>query len=456
MVVVQAAKLDLPKSPPSLSLSSPHISSLLYEPHSLSLALMHSDSSFSLYPSFSPFSLPSHSPTLDFPQTFIPSPSSSATFLRLQNPNPNSTPRVLFLVASPHRAGAAVHLRFWILRKSRSFVKAQVVCNQSGLRFDSRKVGVVFDVNHGVSIQLVGSINVFAMYSVSNCKIWVFAVKMAGDEDDDGVTVKLMKCAVIDCCKPVSAISVSFGFLILGEENGVRVFPLRPLVKGRVRKQKNLNSRVNNDRIVGQRSSLPNGVIQKMNDSDDLSSNSVIRSSYRVGGEGIVENSSNGYPEGKIDKHGDRVKPRSMKLRQDCKGGGVCFVAFKSKEVENFQSTKPLNSAKAISIDALSATKFMILDSLGGLHLLCLSSPVLGPEIPCHMNCLTSAMEVQKLAVLPDTSTRTETIWLSNGHHSVHMMTLSDPDTSVNESDKENSEEKPMQFSGSIFAYAIS
>ena len=38
--------------------SSPHITSLLFNPHTLSLALMHSDSSFSLYPSISLLSLP--------------------------------------------------------------------------------------------------------------------------------------------------------------------------------------------------------------------------------------------------------------------------------------------------------------------------------------------------------------------------------------------------------------
>ncbi|XP_028216257.1 uncharacterized protein LOC114398269 isoform X5 [Glycine soja] len=42
-----------------------------------------------------------------------------------------------------------------------------------------------------------------------------------------------MRCAVIECSRPVFSVSVAFGFLILGEENGVRVFGLRRLVKGR-------------------------------------------------------------------------------------------------------------------------------------------------------------------------------------------------------------------------------
>lgn len=39
--------------------------------------------------------------------------------------------------------------------------------------------------------------------------------------------VKLMRCAVIECSVPVWSISVSSGVLILGEDNGVRVFNLR-------------------------------------------------------------------------------------------------------------------------------------------------------------------------------------------------------------------------------------
>ncbi|RVW44863.1 hypothetical protein CK203_087083 [Vitis vinifera] len=215
MIEVQACKLSLPR--PSFS-SLPPITSLLFEPHSNSLALMHSDSSFSLYPSLSPFSPPSpqsQAPTL----TLVPPPSSFATFLLLQNPRPNSgahNPRVLFVVAAPHRAGAAVILRFYVLQKTQLFTKAEVFCTQRDLQFDP-KLGVLFNANHGVSVKL----------------------------GDDGVVLKLRKCAVIDCGVPVFSISVSGEFLILGEENGVRVFQLRPLVKGWIRKEqresKNLN-----------------------------------------------------------------------------------------------------------------------------------------------------------------------------------------------------------------------
>ena len=313
MVVVQASKLNLPNP----SLSSPHITSLLFDPHSLSLALMHSDSSFSLYPSISLLSLTS----LPSPQTLIPPPSSSSTFLRLlQNPNPNS--RSLFIVSGPYRGGSQVLLRFYILRnKTNSFVRARVLCNQRGLRFDEEKLGVLVDVKHGVSVRVSGSVNFFAMYSVSSSKIWVFGVKTLGDEDEDGVIVKLMRCAVIECSRPVSAISVSFGVLILGEENGVRVFDLRRLVKGgRVRKGdssgSNLSLSLENGKLLNEKSfeegrgglnnlRLPNGV------SGGHYAKFVAGKS---GGEGAQEFTCNGYLDGGMDKH--------------CVSGEFCLVIW--------------------------------------------------------------------------------------------------------------------------------
>lgn len=292
---------------------------------------------------------------------------------------------------------------------------------------------MVFNVNHGVSIKLVGSVNVFAMYSVSNGKVWVFAVKMMDDE----VTLKLMKCAVIDCCVPVFAVSVSFGYLMLGEENGVRVFALRPLVKGRVKRHRgegrDLNEGLNNGKLEGQRLNLPNGVHQTIRRND---------------GQGSLEISCNGYIEGKSDKHFDTVKLKSVKLRQDSNRGSSCFVAFKNKEVNSDKLINvPLQSAKAISIQALSPNKFLILDSDGQLHLLCVSLPVVGSEIHCHVKQLTNTMKVEKLAVLPDLSTRTQTVWISDGCHTLHMLALSDMDASVGDSDNKDSEEKLVGIS---------
>lgn len=176
-------------------------------------------------------------------------------------------------------------------------------CNQRDLKFDKNKSGVVFSVNHGVSVNLIGSINVFAMYSISNRKVWVFAVKMAGDEEDDGVNIKLMKSAVIDCSVSVFSISVSFGFLILGEDNGVRVFQLRPLVKGKLKKHHRLLN-------------LPNGKIQAINGGDGFHSNSSSSKIMKV--EKNVQLSYNGHlVERRINKHADSAADCALYLQQN-------------------------------------------------------------------------------------------------------------------------------------------
>lgn len=103
-------------------------------------------------------------------------------------------------------------------------------------------------------MKLSGGINVFSLYSVSNSKIWVFAVSLIGNEGT-GEALKLMKCAVIDCCLPVFTIEVLFGFLFLGEENGIRVFPLQQLVKGNYKKEKK-----NSGRRYNLKNGLTNGI----------------------------------------------------------------------------------------------------------------------------------------------------------------------------------------------------
>lgn len=294
-------------------------------------------------------------------------------------------------------------------------------------------------MSHGVSVKLAASVNVLAMYSVSNSKIWVFAVKMAGDDDGDGVAVRLMKCSVIEWNVPIWSISVSFGYLMLGEDSGVRVFPLRPLVKGRVKKQRR-ESKSLNGRLEGQPLNFSNGVSRESDETHSKSESGINNSgggSTCLDGT-VTETFCNSYLEGKLNTQPASVKLRSANLKQDT---GACFVAFDNKEVASSKS-----ATKAISIGTLSPNMFLVLDSVGDLHVLHLSNPILGSKITCYMRRLTHNMKVQKLAVFPDISTRTQTIWISDGFHSVHLMAVSDMDSSANENDKNNSEEKPMQI----------
>lgn len=267
----------------------------------------------------------------------------------------------------------------------------------------------MLSVPHGVSIRLFGSVNVFAMYSVSNKKIWVFALRMV-ESGDTGVSLKLMRCAEIECSKPVFSISMSFGFLLLGEENGVRLFRLRPLVKGRVKK----HCKENNNSDNGKK--LPNGVI-----------------------------CSNVYIKGKSQKHSDSAKSKSVKLKQDSKEYGACFVEFENKEIGT--NKEGLQLAKASSVQALSADKFLVLDSNGDLHLLRLSNTTIASEIPLTMKQLPSTMKIQKLAVLPDIPTKTQYVWISDGHHTVHALAFPGADVSDSESNIKQCEDQQTQCS---------
>ncbi|MCD7462370.1 hypothetical protein HAX54_048369 [Datura stramonium] len=473
-MVVEAHQLLLPKPPffyPSFPSPPPHFSSFLFEPSSLSLALFHSDSSISLYPSFSPLSLSSFPP----PQTAVPPPISAASFLLLRNPNPIT----IFLLSSPVSGGSAVLLRFYVLNSTRkSFTPAKVVCNHRDLKFDESKFGVVFGVSHGVSVKLVADVNVFALYSISNGKLWVFAVKHLGGDE-----LKLMKCAVIDCSLPVFSISVSFGFLILGEDNGVRVFPLRPLIKGRVKKEKGATKKGSNgglekDRMEIKKLPLRNGMIHGIYAeicSADGSKLTCMETELKFPSNGVLDQ--------RIENRSESAKLRSVRLRQDSREGIANFVAFKNKD-DNFELIKiPAKSAKAIDIQALSSTKFLILDSEGNLHLLFLATSVHASETPYHMKQLTHNMKVRKLAVLPDSSARSQTVWMSDALHTIHMIAVTDMDASVNQTDSKDPAEKAVQTSvvkaifssekvqeiaafsantilllgqGSMFAYAIS
>lgn len=98
------------------------------------------------------------------------------------------------------------------------------------------------------------------------------------------------------------------------------------------------------------------------------------------------------------------MKQSSIRLRQDSSEGGACFVPFAADEVGSSSSTRMLLMlVKAISIQALSPKKFVILDSAGDLHLLHLSNSAIGSDT-FRMQQLPHIMKVQKLAILPDVS----------------------------------------------------
>lgn len=93
-------------------------------------------------------------------------------------------------------------------------------------------------------------------------------------------------------------------------------------------------------------------------------------------------------------------------MKQDTEGDLSCFLAFNVMEVENYESAKiAVESAKAISIQAVSSKKFLVLDSAGVVHLVHLHNSVHGSDFSYNIEQLTRTMKVRKLAVLPGTCT---------------------------------------------------
>ncbi|EPS59689.1 hypothetical protein M569_15117 [Genlisea aurea] len=348
--VFEARELSLPKP---LYAQTPKISSFIYDPVSASMALRHFDSSFSLYFNFSPISNPNFPP----PKAVVPCPTSAAAFLHIRTGS-STIADTVFVASSPvlHPSPGTL-LCFYLLRGHR-FVKVDVVSNHRDLEFDKAKGGVMFKVVHGVSVKLSAGVNVFTLYSVSNAKIWVFAVRLVVDEGGREA-LKLLKCAVIDCCFPVFTVGILFGILVLGEENGVRIFPLKYLING------NRNATI----LQG--------------------------------------------------------KPKCMKLVQDSRSVRVVFVAFEEKDEEEPSiSTKTTRKSvvKAVSVHALSTCHFVVVDSVGDAHILCLSSSEQPSRSPFRMKRLPSTMKVQKTAVYHDATSVTDKLWISDGIHSVHLV----------------------------------
>ncbi|XP_042379792.1 uncharacterized protein LOC121972181 [Zingiber officinale] len=426
---LQASRLPLPiSSSPAAS-----VSSLLYEPSSRSLALMLDDLSAFLYPSLTPtrFPGPSH--------TAVPPPSTAACFLRLL---PSS--RILFLAASPLAAGSSLQLRVWILL---SHGGSGTAFNPARLDFrnDRGRFAVAFSLRHGHTIRLAGSVNAFVIHSVAVNQIWVFSAKLAAGEEE---TVHLMKCAVVELTLPIYSIKLSMGFMLLGEVDGIRVFPLRPLIKGQL-----LKSRVS----AVKKASASIGDLCKKNLPNIIKSSLVPEESgIHCGCEHSGKNSA-------IEEKGD--KPKTVRVRQDSGDLYSFFVFIKPAELQSCKGSKSNPaSLKAVCIHVLSEKKYLILDSAGGLHFLNFNESGMALEFnakssmpfkDAHAYQLEKFMEVQLLAVLPDISSKTQYSWLSDGEYSIHLISMEDADVDADAGviDKDGSKQKSTVVSvmGAIF-----
>ncbi|KAL6007593.1 hypothetical protein ACLOJK_033092 [Asimina triloba] len=407
LMVTHACKLSLPQAHPTSV-----VSSLLFESTSRSLALMCTDSSVLLHHPISISSSSSSSPSL--PPTLIPPTATSACFLRLHQSSAAAVARVIFLAVGPHRS--SIFLRAWILRRNDGFAPAQL-----NLRHRDRNPvssGVVLDLSHGFSIKVAGSVNVFVVHSPAAKKIWVLSARLI-DSEDGQTGIDLMKSAVIECTAPVCSVFVSPGFLILGEERGVRVFLLKLIAKGRASRKDRILARkrvkedLNNELLWTRVKNLrKNGSIAT------IGSDPVIHMKnagiFCNGGLEAPLDVPSDIHEGKAEADRVSAKHKTVKLRQDSGELGSFFVAFKVLEPECLRCKQAVPTPlKAASIHSLAPKRFLVLDSVGDVHVLNLHNIVLGSEVTeqtatlskdCHMWHLECPMKARMLAVLPDTS----------------------------------------------------
>ncbi|KAL2628517.1 hypothetical protein R1flu_013203 [Riccia fluitans] len=195
----------------------------------------------------------------------------------------NIRSRVYFLTSQPAKGGSCIDLHAWhceapcfspaiveLDRSARSCRGPESTCRDHDRqgRLVSERGAVRLDIPHGMVMKMVASINVVVVYSIAAGKIWVLAAKHVGlpelDKDqgsrsfrgsglspvekdldtglscrkaesgrDDGSSehLLLMKCAVLECSKPVYSLYSSPQHLLLGEAGGVWIWPLRPLIK---------------------------------------------------------------------------------------------------------------------------------------------------------------------------------------------------------------------------------
>ncbi|KAE8821318.1 atherin-like [Hordeum vulgare] len=211
---LNAHRLPLPPAP-----SPP--TSLLLAPAPFparAFALLFPDASARLFaslPAPTPAASPAPAPTP------VPSPLAAAACFALLLPSSH----LLFLSAHPAPSSPAVHLRAYSLASGR-FAPAPL----SFKRHVSPSALPLHGLPFGLGVRLAAGVNAVALLSLAAGQIWVLAPRMAADRR----TLELHKCAVIQLepTRPVYAMEVAMGRLLLGEAGGVRVFPLRSLMKG--------------------------------------------------------------------------------------------------------------------------------------------------------------------------------------------------------------------------------
>ncbi|KAL5226452.1 hypothetical protein ABZP36_014717 [Zizania latifolia] len=380
-------------SPPTSLLLAPRPSP------SRALALLFPDFSARLFPS-----LPTPSPASSPAPTVVPAPLAAAACFVLLLPSSH----LLFLSAHPSPSSPVLHLRAYTLSSGR-FSPAQLSFKRQASASGLPLHGLPF----GLGVRLAGGVNAVALLSLAAGQIWVLAPRMAADRR----TVELHKCAVVELepARPVYVMEVAMGRLLLGEAGGVRVFPLRDLMKSGIERE-------------GRKESVAAAVKKSLYKKNGILNGFIVPVGHGSGGGG--------------DK-GEAVSTRKLTtLRVKQTLGSYCsFVSTFSSEDHNSQGgIEVTNATKVVSIHPLSKEKFLVLDSAGVLHVFSPPNKELFSEATSKGYCgsrtyrLDNDMKVQLFAVFPSSSTKTQIFWVSDGGHSIHIMSAldSEPPNSEN------------------------
>ncbi|KAM3331913.1 hypothetical protein ACQJBY_027655 [Aegilops geniculata] len=357
---LSAHRLPLPPAP-----SSP--TSLLLAPApspSRAFALLFPDASARLFASLpAPASASAASPAPA--PTPVPSPLAAAACFALLLPSSH----LLFLSAHPAPSSPAVHLRAYSLASAR-FAPAPL----SFKRHVSPSGLPLHGLPFGLGVRLAGGVNAVALLSLAAGHIWVLAPRMAAD----GRTLELHKCAVIQLepTRPVYAMEVAMGRLLLGEAGGVRVFPLRSLMKGGREKE---GAAALAKKSLRKKNGVLNGLI-------------------------VPVGRGSGARDGQGDTASD-CKLTTFRVKQSSGSYSSFFLAFNQEDHNSQGGVKLIKSVKAVSIQPSSKDKFLVLDSAGVIHAFSLRNAELEPEAAktCFLDC---AMKVQLFAVFPSSSTK--------------------------------------------------
>ncbi|OEL35513.1 hypothetical protein BAE44_0003468 [Dichanthelium oligosanthes] len=200
---------------------------------------------------------------------------------------------------------------------------------------------------------------------------------------------------------------IAMGRLLLGEVGGVRLFPLRGLMKGGKEEGKKEGAGAAGRKSLQKKNGMMNGLVVP-----------VRRASHGGAGEGDAVST---------------CKLTTLRVKQS--SGNYCpfLLTFQNDGHNSQGGMELLKSVKAVSIHPLSKNKFLVLDSYGVLHVFSLSTTEVGSGAARKQYSenirtyrLDYPMKVQLSAVFPSSSIKAQIFWVSDGGHSVHVMSAFD------------------------------